>query len=127
MADPHLRMGLVPGDGGMAWPALIGLSRAKEYLFLGNRIPAEEAVRFGLASRVVPVQTLLDEALSLAHRLAAVPAEALQSTKKALNGYLEAQLYTAFDTALAGELASMSSEEHRQAVAAARAKSAAAR
>lgn len=127
LADPHLRMGLVPGDGGMAWPALIGLSRAKEYLFLGNRIPAEEAVRFGLASRVVPVQTLLDEALSLAHRLAAVPAEALQSTKKALNGYLEAQLYTAFDTALAGELASMSSEEHRQAVAAARAKSAAAR
>lgn len=35
LADPHLRMGLVPGDGGMAWPLLTGLSRAKEYLFLG--------------------------------------------------------------------------------------------
>jgi enoyl-CoA hydratase len=125
MADPHLRMGLVPGDGGMTWPALTGLSRAKEYLFLGTRIPAEEAVRFGMASRVVPGGDLIGEALALAHRLAGMPAAALQTTKQALNAYLEVQLKHAFDIALTGELASMHSQEHCDAVAAARAKSAA--
>lgn len=125
LADPHLRMGLVPGDGGMVWPALIGLSRAKEFLFLGERISPQRAVDFGLASRVVAANELMDEAISLAKRLAKVPATALRSTKHALNAYLEAQLPGAFERAFAGELDSMSSPEHRDAVATARAKSAA--
>jgi len=120
LADPHLRMGLVPGDGGMVWPALIGLSRAKEYLFLGSRIPPERAVEFGLASRVVASEQLMTEALALANRLAQVPPEALQRTKTALNGYLEAQVDGAFESALTGELDSMGSPEHRVAVAKAR-------
>jgi enoyl-CoA hydratase len=123
LADPHLRMGLVPGDGGMVFPALVGLSRAKEFLFLGGKIPADEAVRLGLASRTTAPHELLDEAMRLAARLADVPAAALQATKRGLNAYLEVHLDRAFDVALQGELASMGSEEHRQAVAAARAKS----
>jgi enoyl-CoA hydratase len=123
LADPHLRMGLVPGDGGMVFPALVGLSRAKEFLFLGGKIPADEAVRLGLASRTTAPHELLDEAMRLAARLADVPTAALQATKRGLNAYLEVQLDCAFDVALQGELASMGSEEHRQAVAAARAKS----
>ena len=122
LADPHLRMGLVPGDGGMVWPALTGLSRAKEYLFLGSRIPPERAVEFGLASRVVAPEELMDEAMKLAHRLAQVPPEALQRTKSALNAYLDAQLDGPFELALDGELASMGSAEHRAAVANARMK-----
>ncbi|GAC1400843.1 MAG: enoyl-CoA hydratase/isomerase family protein [Mycobacterium sp.] len=122
LADPHLRMGLVPGDGGMVWPALIGLSRAKEYLFLGSRIPPHKAVEFGLASRIVAPDQLLPDTLALAHRLAQVPPAALQRTKTALNGYLEAQLDGAFESALTGELDSMGSAEHREAVAKAREK-----
>jgi enoyl-CoA hydratase len=122
LADPHLRMGLVPGDGGMVWPALTGLSRAKEYLFLGSRIPPERAVEFGLASRVVAPEQLMSEAMALAHRLAQVPPAALQRTKSALNGYLDAQLDGAFESALTGELDSMGSPEHRAAVARARTK-----
>jgi enoyl-CoA hydratase len=124
LADPHLRMGLVPGDGGMTLPMLTSLSRAKEYLFLGTRIPAAEAVAMGLASRVVPAEVLLDEALTLALRLADVPAAALQATKRALNEYLVNQLDHAFAAGLSGELDSMNSEEHRLAVAAARSKAA---
>lgn len=124
LADPHLRMGLVPGDGGMSWPTLIGLSRAKEYLFLGSRIPAADAVRIGLASRSVPRDHVLDEALTLAGKLAAVPPAALQDTKRALNSYLEVQLEHAFTRGLDGELTSMGSDEHRDAVAAARKKAA---
>ncbi|BBZ14943.1 enoyl-CoA hydratase/isomerase family protein [Mycobacterium branderi] len=124
LADPHLRMGLVPGDGGMVWPALIGLSRAKEYLFLGERISAQQAVRFGLAIRVVAADDLMSEAMSLAARLTKIPSRALRDTKRALNAYLEAQLPQAFERAFAGELASMHSPEHSRAVAAAKAKSA---
>jgi len=122
LADPHLRMGLVPGDGGMVWPALTGLSRAKEYLFLGARIPPERAVEFGLASRVVAPDELMAEAMTLSHRLAQIPPAALQRTKSALNAYLEAQLDGPFELALTGELASMGSPEHRGAVAKARQK-----
>jgi enoyl-CoA hydratase len=123
LADPHLRMGLVTGDGGMAWPALIGLSRAKEYLFLGQKIPPDKAVEFGLASRVVAATDLMAEALTLAHRLAGVPQTALGDTKRALNAYLEAQLDNAFEIAFTAEEVSMASPEHADAVTAAKCKS----
>lgn len=122
IADPHLRMGLVPGDGGMTWPALTGLMRSKEYLFLGSRIPADDAVTLSLATRVVSAPELLAEALQLAHRLAVVPTQALRDTKHVLNSYLEVQLDVAYERALSGELACLHSDEHRAAVASARAK-----
>ena len=123
LADPHLRMGLVTGDGGMVWPTLIGLSRAKEYLFLGQKIPPEKAVEFGLASRVVAADDLMSEAMSLARRLAGVPQTALNDTKRALNAYVEAQLDNAFEIAFDAEEVSMASPEHAAAVTAAKSKS----
>ena len=51
----------------------MGLARARELLFLGERVSAEEAVRLGLANRVVPGGKLRDEAMDLARRLAALP------------------------------------------------------
>ena len=123
LADPHLRMGLVTGDGGMAWPALTGLLRAKEYLFLGQKILPDKAVEFGLASRVVAADDLMAEAISLANRLATVPPTALRDTKLGLNSYIEAQLENGFEIAFRGEETSMGSPEHAAAVAAARHKS----
>ena len=67
LADPHVQVGLVAGDGGaLVLPLLVGLARAKELLFLGERVSAEEAVRLGLANRVVPADKLLGEAMDLA-------------------------------------------------------------
>lgn len=123
LADPHLRMGLVTGDGGMVWPALMGLSRAKEYLFLGQKILPGKAVELGLASRVVEADDLMAEAMALAKRLAKVPQDALRDTKLALNGYIEVQLENAFEMAFKAEEVSMGSPEHAAAVAAARKKS----
>jgi hypothetical protein len=51
----------------------VGLARARELLFLGERVSAEEAVRLGLANRVVPGGKLRDEAMDLARRLATLP------------------------------------------------------
>ena len=90
MADPHVGAGLVAADGGaILWPLLMSYLKAKEFLLLGDRVPAAEAVQLGLANRVVPADQVLDEALGLAHRLASLPAQAVQETKRAINLHLQ--------------------------------------
>ncbi len=118
LADPHVQVGLVAGDGGaMVLPLIVGLARARELLFLGERVSATEAVRLGLANRVVPRDKLLDEAMDLARRLAALPAAALQGTKRAVNLHLEHAMSTVMEGALAAERDSMHSPEHVAIVA----------
>jgi enoyl-CoA hydratase len=113
LADPHVQVGLVAGDGGaLVLPLLVGLARAKELLFLGERVSAEQAVRLGLANRVVPADKLLGEAMDLAGRLAALPAGALQDTKRAVNLHLEQAMAAVMETALDAERDSMHSPEH---------------
>ena len=63
IADPHVSVGLVAGDGGaIIWPQLVGYARAKEYLLTGAQLSAQEAERIGLINRVVP-DTQLDAAV----------------------------------------------------------------
>jgi enoyl-CoA hydratase len=118
LADPHVQVGLVAGDGGaMVLPLIVGLARAKELLFLGERVGGEEAVRLGLANRVVPRDKLLGEAMDLARRLAALPAGALRGTKRAVNLHLEHAMSAVMETALGAERDSMHSPEHVAIVA----------
>jgi enoyl-CoA hydratase/carnithine racemase len=98
-------------------PLLVGLARAKELLFLGERVSAEQAVRLGLANRVVPADKLLGEAMDLAGRLAALPAGALRDTKRAVNLHLEQAMAAVMETALDAERDSMHSPEHVAIVA----------
>ncbi|WP_239134836.1 enoyl-CoA hydratase/isomerase family protein [Streptomyces sp. SID12488] len=113
VADPHVQVGLVAGDGGaLVLPLLVGLTRAKELLFLGDRVSAEEAVRLGIANRAVPKDKLLDEAMNLAGRLAALPAQALRETKRVVNLHLEQALATVLEPALLAERDSMRSPDH---------------
>lgn len=117
MADPHVSLGLVAGDGAVAsWPLLTSLINAKEYVFTGDRISASEAVRLGLANRVVPTADLFSEAMALAERLAALPAQAVQDSKRALNLHLEKAVAGILDFALAAESLSLLTEEHRDRV-----------
>ncbi|WP_371674326.1 enoyl-CoA hydratase/isomerase family protein [Streptomyces sp. NBC_00289] len=117
LADPHVQVGLVAGDGGaLVLPLLVGLTRAKELLFLGDRVSAEDAVRLGVANRAVPKDKLLDEAMDLAGRLAALPAQALRETKRAVNLHLEQALATVLEPALLAERDSMRTPDHIAAV-----------
>ena len=60
LADPHLGVGLVPADGAaLLWPMMMGLMRAKEYVFTGERIPAATAQELGLVNKVVPAGEVL--------------------------------------------------------------------
>lgn len=123
LVDPHVRVGIVAGDGGVAiWPLVLGPARAKQYLLTGDPVGAEEAVRMGLANRVVPAERLHQEALDFAKRLAAGAPLALRYTKQAVNKLLKDALNTAFDTSTALEIVTFQSEDHREALAALREK-----
>jgi enoyl-CoA hydratase len=115
LADPHVAVGLVAGDGGAAfWPLLGPILRSREYLYTGDRIPAATAVELGLATRVVPADDLLPEARKLAARIAAQPPAAVQGTKRVVNMHLSRALAGAVQAGFAAEAATMVSEEHRR-------------
>jgi enoyl-CoA hydratase len=117
LADPHLNVGLVAGDGGAAlWPLFTSLLRAKEFIFTGDRIAPEQAVALGLANRVVPHAELMGEALRLAQRLARLPQKALRDTKRALNAHAEKAVAGPLEIAIQAEIASMGSSEHAERV-----------
>jgi enoyl-CoA hydratase len=113
-ADPHVALGLVAADGGaLTWPLLTSLMRAKEYLLLGDRLPAAEAVALGVANRVVPPGSARVEAVALAHRLAALPPQAVAGTKAVLNTAVRAAVSQVLPTAVASETASFDTPEFR--------------
>lgn len=119
IGDPHVRVGIVAGDGGVAiWPLAVGPARAKQYLLTGDPVPAAEAERIGLVNRVVAADQLQDEALRLAQRLAAGAPLAVRYTKLAVNKLVKDALNIAFDTSTALELVTFNSEDHREALAA---------
>ena len=117
MADTHVNVGLVAGDGGAAsWPLMMSLLKAKEYILTGERIPAGEAVALGLANRVVPDDRLMDEARALANKLAAQPPQAVQETKRALNMHLQAAIAMVAPFALSAEAESFATDDLRKTI-----------
>ncbi len=116
IGDPHVKVGLVAGDGGsVIWPLLCGLARAKEYLMTGDLMTAAEAERIGLVNHVVPPEQVLPKAMDLAHRLANGPTKAIRWTKLACNKRLRDDVNLVLDASLAVETLSMLSEDHKEA------------
>lgn len=115
LADPHVAVGLVAGDGGAAfWPLLGPILRSREYLYTGDRIPAATAVELGLASRVTAPDALAPEARRLAERIAAQPPEAVQGTKRVVTMHLARALSGAVQAGFAAEAVTMQSDDHRR-------------
>lgn len=83
---PELQLGVfVTGAVTALLPALVGLMKAREMLFLGRRYAAQELMDAGVAWRVVPDEALLDEARATARDLAGLPEHAVRLMKRALN------------------------------------------
>lgn len=117
IADPHVRVGIVAGDGGAAiWPLLVGPARAKQYLLTGDPVSAVEAERIGLVNQVVPAGDLLPTAMKMAERLAAGAPLALQYTKSAVNQQLKTALQLSFDYSIAHEIVTFTSADHQEAL-----------
>ena len=123
IADPHVRVGIVAGDGGVAiWPLVLGPARAKQYLMTGDAVTAGEAERLGLVNRVVSSEALQEQALAFAQRLADGAPLAIRYTKQAVNKLIKDALNIAFDTSTALEIVTFQSEDHAEALAAIREK-----
>jgi 2-(1,2-epoxy-1,2-dihydrophenyl)acetyl-CoA isomerase len=81
-----VKIGLVPDSGGTLFlPLLVGMAKAAELAFTGDRINAEEALRLGLVNQVVPADAFGEMTRALATRLAALPTRAIGLTKRAFN------------------------------------------
>lgn len=92
----ELRLGVVPGAGGMQrLPRLIGTGRAKEMLYFSRQIDAEEAYRIGLVNKVIPVSSLIDEAKIMAEALLEFPPHGLKIAKRCINEGMQTDLESA--------------------------------
>lgn len=89
----HFMSGLVPGDGvHIVYPLLLGVNRGRYFLLTGQSIGAEEALRLGLVSEVLPPGELLPRAWALAEQLAAQSDLVLRYTRVATTQYLKRQM-----------------------------------
>ncbi len=85
-AFPEVGLGIIPGGGGTQRLArLIGACKAKELMLLGDMVDAATAEKIGLVNKVVPVDSLQEEAMKMAKKLASKPAVALHMCKAAIN------------------------------------------
>lgn len=86
VGQPEILLGIIPGAGGtQRLPRIVGYQRAKEIVYSGRHVPAEEAKAIGLADEVYPADVLLEKAMEAAHRWAQGPTRALGAAKRALN------------------------------------------
>jgi enoyl-CoA hydratase len=83
--QPEVNLGIIPGSGGtQRLTRAVGKYRAMELVLAGEFLSAADAERFGLVNRVVPVELLLDEAKSMARKIASKPALAIKAAKEAV-------------------------------------------
>jgi enoyl-CoA hydratase/carnithine racemase len=114
LSDPHVTVGLVAADGGpLTWPLHTSLLLAKEYAFTGDRITAQRAAEIGLANHVVPDDEVVTAATAAAHKIAKLPPQAVEATKRVLNMHVERAVLATIDFAMAAETASFDTPELR--------------
>ncbi len=90
---PEITLGVIPGAGGtQRLPRLVGVTKAKELIFTGRAINGTEAVAIGLASRAVPRDRVLPQAMKFARRLAGGPTVALTAAKRAIDDGIDTDL-----------------------------------
>lgn len=113
----EVKLGVIPAGGGTArLPRLIGAARAKELLYFGDRIDAQEAYRIGLVNKVVPAEGLIEEARRWAAELAERPPLSLRMLKSCVNVGLGMDLAGALDYEAKCAAILSSSEDMREGI-----------
>jgi enoyl-CoA hydratase/carnithine racemase len=93
--QPEILLGIIPGMGGsQRLPRLVGPSRAKDLIYTGRFVDAQEALEIGLADVVVPAAEVYSTAMAMARKFAKGPALALAAAKAAIDGGLDGDLAT---------------------------------
>jgi enoyl-CoA hydratase/carnithine racemase len=93
LGQPEIKLGIIPGAGGtQRLSRLVGPARAKDIVFSGRMVDADEALRIGLVDRVVPAGEAYTAALALVRPYTSGPAQALRAAKLAVDGGLDRDL-----------------------------------
>ena len=98
LGQPEILLGIIPGAGGtQRLPRLIGPAKAKDLVFSGRMVNADEALRIGLVDQVVPDSEVYSAAVDMVKRYAAGPALALRAAKQAIDAGLGVDLATGLE------------------------------
>lgn len=124
LADTHVNVGLVAGDGGcLVWPAAAGMLRARRHLLTGDPLDAETAFTLGLVTDLVDSpDEAAPAARAIAERIAALAPLAVQGTKRALNRVSAQRAGEVLDLSLANEERTLASDDLLEGIAAFREK-----
>jgi enoyl-CoA hydratase/carnithine racemase len=111
----YVKMGIIPGDGGCYFlPRIVGVAKALELIWTGDFIDAQEALRLGYVSRVVPPDELMPAVRDFTRRLAEGPAVAIQLAKRLVYRGLEVGLPEALEEATQAMAIVQSTEDARE-------------
>lgn len=117
IGDPHVKVGLVAGDGGaLIWPQLIGFARAKELLMTGEMLTGAEAAKLGLVNHAVSADELDARVDAIAAKILANPRWAVRWTKSVANIPLKALAAQIMDASIGYESVSNYLADRREAV-----------
>jgi enoyl-CoA hydratase/carnithine racemase len=98
LGQPEILLGIIPGAGGtQRLSRLVGPSRAKDIIFTGRFVKAEEALRIGLVDKVVPADEVYDEAVKWASQFASAATYAVRAAKESIDRGLEVDLDTGLE------------------------------
>jgi enoyl-CoA hydratase/carnithine racemase len=98
IGQPEILLGVIPGAGGTQRLArLVGPAKAKDLVFTGRHVAADEALEIGLADAVVPDAEVYETAVAMARKFAAGPPLALAAAKRAIDGGLDGTLDAGLD------------------------------
>lgn len=116
-AESFIKLGLIPGDGG-AWflPRAVGRARAAEMSFTGDPVDAQKAAEWGLVNRTVSAERLMDEAMTLARRIARNPIQALRMSKQLLKESERQSLPSLLEMSAAMQALAHFTRDHEEAI-----------
>ena len=116
---PEIKLGIFPGAGGtQRLPRLVGLSKARELIYTGRHLKADEALAIGLADKVVPAEGLAAAALEFAAALAKGATVALGAAKQAVNATLGLDMAAGLAVEAAGFATCLGTEDAQEGLAA---------
>lgn len=115
--EGFVNVGLIPGDGGAyLLPRIVGESIAKDMIFTGRRVKAEEALEIGLVSEVISENQLMEVAKEKSKSLAAGPTVALGKAKQLINESYQTDFQTALEHAAIAQRICSQTKDHKEAL-----------
>ncbi|MGH3331720.1 MAG: enoyl-CoA hydratase/isomerase family protein [Nocardioidaceae bacterium] len=98
LGQPEILLGVIPGAGGtQRLTRLVGPAKAKDLIFSGRHVEADEALAIGLVDKVVPAESVYDEAVAWAKQFTAAPTLAIRAAKESIDRGLEVDLETGLE------------------------------